>query len=151
MEPRSTASNDWVGTIRVEHDGLFATLESLDLRLAGAAASEPSDAEADVRAIDGLTRCLAEHFEGEESGGYLPDIYEFAPRYSGQADRLLAEHADLLSRGASLANRVHAAADNMAIWSGVLEEFRVFTEGLRQHEESECLLMERALMEDIGG
>jgi hypothetical protein len=127
-------------------------LNAFDLQLAEVSAgdcSEPKSA-AVVEAIDALTGQLAEHFEHEEARGYLPDIYELAPRYSARADRLLAEHEDILSHVHDLAAQVRAAASGSALWPDVVTSFRGVADRLHQHEQEENLLVQRALTEDIG-
>ena len=147
-----TTPSSRVDEIHVAHEMLREMLEAFDLQLAHTAVDDGARAEsaAIVDASRELARRLTEHFEREESRGYLPDIYELAPRYSAHADRLLAEHADLLTYVNDIAGRVGAAASGGSAWGSVLEAFRSFANRLRRHEQAESSLVRRALMEDIG-
>lgn len=135
-----------------EHRAFRKALDALDLRLVGAAARGCSDVEsaAIVEAVDDFRERLIEHFGLEEAKGYLQEIYAVAPRYAVPAERLLSEHAEVLLRMSAVAERARASASAGAEWDRALTAFRAFAGRLREHEQAEDLLLQRALTEDIG-
>lgn len=94
---------------------------------------------------------LLRHFDLEEDGGFMADLVAHVPRMSDKIDALEAEHVELLARLESIIADVKRV-DNLSQWENVALKARIISllRALRQHEATECALIQEAYYQDIG-
>jgi hemerythrin len=90
---------------------------------------------------------IERHFAQEEVGGYMEEALSLAPRFSGQAQALLKQHAELSQAVRELLSR--ARRDNPA-WNSLHADLQVLVKKLKAHEAGENRIIEAAFNEDLG-
>jgi iron-sulfur cluster repair protein YtfE (RIC family) len=137
----------------VQHENLGAVLDSLAARI-NTLAEHPDDIGARVemlRLLRELEHILPEHFEYEESGGYLAEALAVAPRLTRRAQRLRDEHSGFSAKLAALADRAREVGESPGSWKALATVVRRFTHELRRHELDENTLIRDAFTDDLGG
>jgi hypothetical protein len=97
-----------------------------------------------------LTELIEAHFAREEAGGYMGEALTRAPRLGGTAERLLAEHVDLLDDAQKLHMLARAGVESMAWWRQIEADFTHLKARLLAHEHAENKLLNEAFNRDIG-
>jgi hypothetical protein len=97
-----------------------------------------------------LAEFVESHFAWEESGGYLIDALTRAPLLTNKADRLLAEHADLLDDAKKLHLLARSGVESQAWWRHVEQDFQRLKSMLLAHELAENKLLQQAYKGDLG-
>ena len=100
------------------------------------------------RLLDELEAALRSHFQHEERDGYLHDAVSAEPRLARLADRLFAEHAELLAATATL-RRHCATASDTGDWSEFADAYAGFCRRFDEHETAENRLVQDAMNRDM--
>jgi hypothetical protein len=121
-------------------------LHHLELALDEASASWTAPkAKLLVGQVEQLGECLDSHFSREEEGGFLDDAMAVAPRFGTEADRLLDEHAQLLT---CIRELIRVGRENIesnhADWQSFAALVRSTIRRLLSHEARENNLLQRA-------
>jgi len=149
----TSAGKKYWRNLDAQHENLGAVLDSLAARI-GAIAERPDDIAARVemlRLLRELEHLLPEHFEYEESGGYLAEALAVAPRLTRRAQRLRDEHSGFSAKLAALAARAREVGELPGSWKALATAVKKFTYELRHHELEENTLINEAFMDDLGG
>jgi hemerythrin-like domain-containing protein len=88
------------------------------------------------------------HFTAEEASECFPDLIAHAPRVAERVSMMLAEHGELRSESHLMVK--NAGAGSEQDWTRVADSFRVFTEKLMRHEQTENELVQEVFTDDIG-
>ena len=88
------------------------------------------------------------HFAAEEASECFPDLIAHAPRVAERVSLMLAEHGELRSE-VHLIVKI-AGAGSEQDWTRTADGFRVFTEKLMRHEQTENELVQEVFTDDIG-
>ena len=97
-----------------------------------------------------LREHLREHFEQEETGGFLEESIARMPRLSGAASDVIADHPRLLAELDSLLESVGHRDTSDAAWSEASRGFSVFADHLLAHERNENAVVQAGYNEDLG-
>lgn len=98
-----------------------------------------------------VTEQLRQHFAGDAEGTFFADVARHAPHLTGKLSKLVAEHAEILTRFREVAE-LGAAHDG----SDAAESKRLATQArravaiLRRHEAEENELVFHAFWDDLG-
>ena len=103
-----------------------------------------------VRTITELEVLLIDHFQLEETGGYMADALRLAPQYSGRAEALRTQHTALALEMRSLRELCEICGRSKERWAELDARLASFTKRLRTHERAENEIASDALLEDIG-
>ena len=96
------------------------------------------------RELSVLKRLLSEHFDFEESDGYLTELIARRPSLLPEARRLLQEHRELL-------HAVNTALDSSPLdFDAMATASLAAVEQFERHERAENLLLQRAYCDDLG-
>jgi uncharacterized protein with von Willebrand factor type A (vWA) domain len=93
---------------------------------------------------------LKEHFSNEEFRGFFSEVTARAPNLNPEANKLCAEHLEMLHTGIELAQFAIAGDRSRSWWRELNMQFIVFADQLKRHEHDEDALLQRAYQEDIG-
>ena len=101
--------------------------------------------------LSSLQSHLKNHFAFEEFGGFMEEVVHALPSVSRQVERLRTDHERMLAD----LGRVSSIAGECAAVTGppppnLCEEVHRFLEMLRQHENEENDLVQRAFLDDLG-
>jgi hypothetical protein len=124
--------------IERQHRELRGVVERLR-GLLSEGAGRKADLAAETRSLE---QELRRHFEAEESGGYLNVVLEKRPGWSRRVDGLREQHREILLSLADLARRPPAE---------IAEQLGAALDRVQEHDSEECDLVQRAVIEDIGG
>lgn len=97
-----------------------------------------------TEALAAMAKHLRHHFEQEEEGGYLEEALSAAPRFSQEAEVLLAQHSVML-RQADQALDLARSADDAAAWTKLKNEVKSLIASLIVHETAENKIVQQAL------
>jgi hypothetical protein len=141
-----------LGHLLAEHRELFQQLCNLRASLAADAAPGCDRVREVVRAITGLRSHLADHFQQEESGGFLEESVARMPRLGAAATEVLAQHPRLLAELDALVARCGEAPEAPCdeAWRGVREAFEGFMVRMQAHERAENAVVQQGYNEDLG-
>ena len=127
-----------------EHIKLRGMLHDLETLLA-----ERRGTFAEVMArLTELRDLVDTHFAAEEASECFPDLIAHAPRVAERVSLMLAEHGELRSE-VHLIVKI-AGAGSEQDWTRTADGFRVFTEKLMRHEQTENELVQEVFTDDIG-
>lgn len=112
--------------------------------------AEPPAREELMSILGKLSTALHQHFELEERDGYLGEAVAFAPRFSEEANRLLAQHPILSEELSALLERLRENDFSEAGWPRFIERANRFVKMLVEHERAENDLVQSAYEHDIG-
>jgi ABC-type transporter Mla subunit MlaD len=144
------ATQAFAAAFGAEHQELRRLLHALQPALGSDHPwSRESARELQARLQD-LETCLQRHFAQEESGGYLEEALALAPRFSAQASRLLAQHAELLGKLRQALEQAFAAVESPAAWQDLQFKTTTFIKELLAHEADENKIVQRAFNTDLG-
>ena len=96
--------------------------------------------------LEEFRRRLLRHFAAEERSGILERAAAFEPRFARRVERLRREHRQLRE----LADRLVAEAAGTGRVR-IHARFVAFRRLLRDHEQAEGEVLQRAYLEDLGG
>jgi hypothetical protein len=134
-----------VTEIARQHASFQHDLESLTAAVTAVIAPPGGDQRALLRQVDSFHERLREHFQLEESGGYLTYVRKKRPGLTSFVDRLKGQHAEILSALAS-ARPSPTSSPSRQVRVSLMRALDL----LRRHELEESELIQRALSEDIG-
>jgi hypothetical protein len=97
-----------------------------------------------------FTDALKEHFSNEEFRGFFGEVTARAPFLSLEANKLCAEHLDMLHTSRQLGQFAIAGGGSQCWWRELNTRFLVFADQLQRHEHDEDSLLQRAYQDDIG-
>ena len=139
-------NQDVVEEIRLEHEALRKMLGNVHAVLAGSHVAGATVASLLLELHDELVL----HFSNEEFHGFFGEITTRAPELLPSADKLCAEHRDMLRKASELAQFARAGADSQEWWRELKTRFHVFSTQLMHHESEENSLLQQAYQDDIG-
>jgi hypothetical protein len=93
---------------------------------------------------------LKSHFYNEEFRGFFGEVTARAPTLHTEANRLCAEHREMLKTTMQLVRFAAASASSNEWWLELNARFLAFADQLARHEHDEDSLLQRAYLEDIG-
>lgn len=132
--------------IDVEHRELEEKYEVIH----AAIAAGPSALTSVCNRLTDLAVELERHFENEEEAGYFTEIIDLAPHLSHRAERLEAEHEQLLRQLRQLQCHVAATQDADQRYELICRILPGFIAACRKHEHCETELVQEAWLTDIG-
>jgi iron-sulfur cluster repair protein YtfE (RIC family) len=95
--------------------------------------------------VEELELCLTRHFQREEDGGFMEDAIAAAPRFAKEAEGLLDEHDQMLTKARELVHGARAQARSPRTdWAVFVGELRTLIKQLLSHEVRENNLLHRA-------
>jgi hypothetical protein len=126
--------------IRAEHRQLHRRLHEVELLLTEQVPAVEV-ARRIVQELATLRGQLAEHFDREETGGFLDEAVSLAPRLSPDVGRLIHDHSALL---AELDRTIELARDAVTAdeYTALREKACDFFHALRLHEASEDRILQ---------
>jgi iron-sulfur cluster repair protein YtfE (RIC family) len=132
------SANAFIEAIKAEHRDLGARVHAIQnlLEEEFPAAETPFAAARLAELLDDLRERLDRHFDQEEKGGFLEEALVHAPQMSGDAQRLMDEHPELLRATTDLVAKA-LACHTAAAWPGLREAASILLKRLRQHEAGE--------------
>ena len=141
-----------LGHLLSEHRELFQQLSALRTMLA---CESPPDCERlreIVRAIATLRGHLADHFQQEESGGFIEEAVARMPRLGSAATEVLGQHGALLTDLDRILDRFADAGEAPCAeaWRDMHEAFDVFMHSMQAHERAENAVVQQGYNEDLG-
>lgn len=141
----------YVSSIRADHRHQGRLVHNLRCALENAARLKWSKASiaqiVDCVAI--LRDHLATHFAREEEGGYLEEALVHSPGFQSEANHLMDEHPQLLTRFDVLLEMAKAKADEPARWLAMAKEVNEAINQLLRHELDENKLLQDAFTADL--
>lgn len=96
------------------------------------------------RQLGNLADLVESQFVREESGGYT-DALARAPRLTTTAERLLAEHTELLDDAKKLQILARSGVESKAWWRQIESDFTTLKARLLAHEQAEKKFLHEAL------
>jgi iron-sulfur cluster repair protein YtfE (RIC family) len=142
----NTSESEIIEAIRLEHEALRKKLGNVHSVLAGCHLAGEKVAAMLLELHDELVV----HFTNEEFNGFFGEVTSRAPQLSPAADKLCAEHRDMLHKASELAQFARAGADSQEWWRELKTRFHVFSTQLMHHESEENSLLQQAYQDDIG-
>ena len=127
------------------------------LRLARAAIRHSSGPDRDattadiVRILRQVREEIAHHFADEEAGGCIEEAVSRCPRISSQANRVQAEHPELLCKLDALLAEVLDSGHTVANRIAVEREFDELCQLLHAHEAAENDLLRQGFGVQVNG
>lgn len=97
-----------------------------------------------VRAVEAMRTHLRHHFAQEEEGGYLEQALAMAPRFSDEAQVLLAQHASMLKRIDEVAEVARGAVEDAELWPQLKLQVKDLLRNLIAHESAENRIVQQA-------
>jgi hypothetical protein len=142
-----SAANDRVfAAVCREHRALANKLADILQVCAGGIVS----AEEIAGLLFDLHDALKEHFSNEEFRGFFREVTARAPHLMPEANKLCAEHLEMLHTARELAQFAIAGGGSHCWWHELNSRFLVFANQLQGHEHEEDSLLEQACKEDFG-
>lgn len=133
-----------------EHELLLDEIESLQRWWSEAAElGKPKFGEMGGRVAQ-LRNRLAEHFELEESGGYMAAVVRMVPRLAPQAEHLRREHSRFLHDLDELTARLMGRGSPLTYWSEAQAVLDEILSRVQQHEHAEKEMLQSAFADDVG-
>lgn len=141
------ANDELVGAIHAEHRALIRRLAAA--RDAWNRIDSPTAANySGLRSeLCQLREELANHFAGEERGGYLAHVIAASPALERQVSKLCLQHTDFLERLDELINRLKSEQPDS--WVDTRADFGRLTVELRGHEAAETALAQIAMSDNV--
>ena len=100
--------------------------------------------------LERLSELVESHFAREESGGYMAEALARAPRLTSTAEKLLAEHTNLLDDAQKLHILARSGIESKGWWRQIETDFTSLKARLVVHEHAENRLLQEAYSRDIG-
>jgi len=136
-----------------EHRALRCSFESIKRVLKKAAESDADKRAALAEVADKISAfqaALADHFRREECGGCLEEAVIRSPALAPEADKLLAEHAELSAMIEQLRADAARSAEPAEAWKKLAADYSRFEVYWLRHEAAEDSLLQKAFNEDFG-
>ena len=103
-----------------------------------------------VAVLDELLETLECEFCLEEDGGYMTEVLDIWPNWSGQIDRLFSEHKTLCSQLKRLRYRLAEALPLKEVAESLRSQLRDWMATLTAHHRHEHRLIQEAFAFDVG-
>jgi hypothetical protein len=97
-----------------------------------------------------LKDALKVHFSNEEFHGFFGEVTARAPYLSREANKLCAEHLEMLDTARRIAHFAVAGGGSQCWWHELNTRFLAFADQLHRHEQDEDSLLQQAFQDDIG-
>lgn len=97
-----------------------------------------------VKAVEAMRAHLRHHFAQEEAGGYLEQALAMAPRFSDEAQVLLAQHASMLQLVDEVAQVARNAVEDAELWPQLKLQVKDLLRKLTAHESAENRIVQQA-------
>jgi iron-sulfur cluster repair protein YtfE (RIC family) len=139
--------NGYVNAMECEHGQIARRTRQLEhsLDAIGLHGRNATAVGSVVEQLVELDRCLADHFKREEEGGFLDDAMTTAPRFAHEAESLLDEHDEMLTRVKDLVVMARAQDSGaLSNWQSFAAAARNLIRQLTLHEERENVLLRKA-------
>jgi len=138
--------NAFVAGFKAEHRELNQMLRAADRRWrdADAAGWVPGKVDELCKTMNELLRQLEHHFAQEEAGGYLEEAITAAPALGPKADRLAAQHPELLRQCRELIARMEIEPVDPAKLAKLHDDYLDMKQLLLEHEHGENQVMQQA-------
>jgi uncharacterized protein with von Willebrand factor type A (vWA) domain len=139
-------SHDVFDAVCREHQALGGKIARLRQALAG----DVLTGEVIAAMLFDFNDALKEHFTNEEFGGFFGEVTAHAPNLNPEANKLCAEHLEMLHTARQIAQFAIAGGGSHCWWHELNTRFLAFADQLHRHERDEDTLLQRAYQEDIG-
>ena len=103
-----------------------------------------------VAVLDELLETLECEFRLEEDGGYMTEVMDIRPNWSGRVDRLLGEHETLCSQLKRLRYRLAEALPLCEVAGSLRSQLRSWMTSLTAHHRHEKRLLQTVFISDLG-
>ncbi|MBX9791745.1 MAG: hemerythrin domain-containing protein [Pirellulales bacterium] len=135
--------------VRAEHYDLEQLVRQIEEAFGSARIQgwPPTSAPRLTELLTELNDQIQRHFAQEEVGGYMEEALSLAPRFSGQAQALLKQHAELSQAVRELQARAKA---EVLAWNSLHADLLTLLKKLKAHEAGENRIIEAAFNEDLG-
>ena len=139
-----------------QHDEIHLRLARVQLQVVERARqldcrkNAAAERRASVRALAELEAYLVSHFQLEETGGYMSEALQLAPRYHGRAEDLREQHETLACEMRALCELAEIIGPSREAWSELERRLARFGRELLAHERAENELTSQIFLEDIG-
>lgn len=97
-----------------------------------------------VQAAEAMREHLHHHFAQEEEGGYLEQALAMAPRFSEEAQVLLAQHALMLEFIDRVVEGAKGAVEDCELWPQLRLQVKDLLRKLSAHEGAENRIVQQA-------
>lgn len=97
-----------------------------------------------VEAVEAMRTHLHHHFAQEEAGGYLEQALVMAPRFSDEAQVLLAQHPVMLNHIDQVADVAQGALEDAELWPQLRLQVKDLLFKLAAHEGAENRIVQQA-------
>lgn len=97
-----------------------------------------------VKAAEAMRVYLHHHFAQEEEGGYLEQALAMAPRFSAEAQALLAQHALMLEYIDRVVEAAKGAVEDAELWPQLRLQVKGLLRKLSDHEGAENRIVQQA-------
>jgi hypothetical protein len=138
-----------LGHLLCQHRDLHARLLALRADFAADPATPPPLDAIRHRLVD-LRDHLRDHFDQEETGGFLEESIARMPRLSAAAREVVAEHPQLLAEIDALLASLPGRNLRAEVWQEAARRFATFTDHLLAHERNENAVVQQGYNEDFG-
>jgi hypothetical protein len=138
-----------LGHLLGQHRDLHARLLTLRADFAAPAVPPPPLDAIRHRLVE-LRDHLREHFDQEETGGFLEESIARMPRLSAAAREVVAEHPQLLAEIDALLEGLPVGDIREDSWQAAVCGFATFTDHLLAHERNENAVVQQGYNEDFG-
>jgi hemerythrin-like domain-containing protein len=139
--------NGYLSAMTCEHRHIEQLVRSIQATLDEASTKNrpPEVMNRLLSEVEELETCLTRHFQREEDGGFVEDAVVAAPRFAKEAQELLVEHEQMLTKIREIVHgaRAHAKAHDVN-WPAFAADVRNFVRQLKSHEVRENGLLHRA-------
>lgn len=139
----------FAAAFQAEHRELRRLLQALRHALAKDRVWSQELAQEAFGIVEALDTHLHGHFSKEEEGGYLEQALAVAPRFSDEAQRLLAQHAVMLAEVKRVLETARRAISVQEAWLQLQAEARELMQKLVEHETAENQIVQQALNSGI--
>ena len=145
-------SAPYVEHLLAEHRRLHNMLRLARAALRHSAGPDRDATTADiVRILRQVREEIAHHFADEEAGGCIEEAVSRCPRLSAEANRVQAEHPELLNRLDALIADVLDSGHTVANRIAVQREFDELSQLLHAHEAAENDLLRQGFGVQVNG
>jgi hypothetical protein len=139
-------SHEVFEAVRREHQALEGKIARIRQALVG----DILTAEEIAAMLFDFNDALKDHFSNEEFRGFFGELTARAPNLNSEANKLCAEHLEMLRTARQIAQFAIAGGGSHRWWHELNTRFLAFADQLHRHERDEDALLQRAYQEDIG-
>jgi len=142
----------YVSHLIAEHRRLHVLLRHLRMEMAHSLAPDEQPSFAGVqRVLTKLRQELKHHFAQEDAGGCLDEAVSRCPRLAGEAQRIEAEHPQILAELDRLITQSQKSPPTHPNQLALQHEFDRLCQQLREHEKAENTLLSQGFGVTVNG